>query len=83
MRVAHWGLAGADAPEHKEYSVRLMGGEALRMRLEAADLSAVSEQLRRERALVGHLIIEEDGYPSIVEALVPSHRIQLVLADAG
>ncbi|WP_427791599.1 hypothetical protein [Brevundimonas diminuta] len=53
------------------------------MRLEAADLSAVGEQLRRERALVGHLIIEEDGYPSIVEALVPSHRIQMVLADAG
>ncbi|MNI71833.1 hypothetical protein D3C73_1277330 [compost metagenome] len=54
MRVAHWGPADADALDQKEYSVRLMGGEALRMRLEAADLSAVSEQLRRERALVGH-----------------------------
>lgn len=80
MRVTHWGLADADALDQKEYSVRLMGGEALRMRLGAADLSAVSEQLRRERALVGHLI---DGHPSIVEALVPGHRIQLVLADAG
>lgn len=73
----------ADAPLEKEYSVRLWGGETLRVRLAAEDLSAVGELLRRERALVGQLLVEEDGCPAVVGVLVPGGRVQLVVDHVG
>lgn len=84
MRANYRGLAHVvTPPDLKEYSVHLMGGEALRMRLEAADLTVVSERLRQERGLLGQLIVEEEGCPRSVEALVPGGRIQLVVAHEG
>lgn len=73
----------AGAPLEKEYSVRLWGGETLRLRLAAGDLSAVGEGLRQERALLGRMLVEEDGCSTLVGVLVPSGRIQLVVDHDG
>lgn len=79
MRACHQPSGGPDTCPEREYSVHLWGGETLRVRLPAEDLSVVGEILRRERALVGQLLVEEDGCPAVVGVLVPGGRVQLVV----
>lgn len=79
MRACHLSSVVPDVRPEREYSVHLWGGEALRVRLPAEDLSVVGERLRQERALVGQLLLEQDGCPALVGVLVPGNRIQLVV----
>ena len=61
MRACHLSSGVPDARPEREYSVHLWGGEALRLRLAARNLSAIGEGLRQERALLGRMLVEEDG----------------------
>ncbi len=79
MRACHRSSEDPDVHLEREYSVRLWGGETLRVRLAAEDLSVVGERLRQERVLVGRLLLEEEDCPTAVGVLVPGHRIQLVV----
>ena len=83
MRACHLSSGVPDARPEREYSVHLWGGEALRLRLAARNLSAIGEGLRQERALLGRMLVEEDGCSTLVGVLVPSGRIQLVVDHDG
>lgn len=67
----------------REFSVRLQGGEVIRLLLEEPDLAAVSDRLRHERALIGRMVFDDDGCPETAQALIPGHRIQLVVDHHG
>jgi hypothetical protein len=59
------------------FSISLLGGGWVQMRLDAHDLHDVSEQLRRERSLIGELLDPEaDGDASRV--LIPAQRVVMV-----
>lgn len=67
----------------REFSVRLQGGEVIRLLLAEPDLAAVGERLRYERALIGQIVFDDDGCLETAAALIPGHRIQLVVDPHG
>lgn len=59
------------------FSLNLIGGGWLQVRLDADDLHEVSEQLRRERSLIGQLITIDSDCPGS-RVLIPVQRIAMV-----
>ena len=59
------------------FTINLLGGGWVQMRLEASDLHEVSEQLRRERNLIGELVTSDaDGV--LGRVLIPAQRVVMI-----
>jgi hypothetical protein len=59
------------------FDIYLVGGSAARVELDADDLQEASEQLRRDRSLIGKLVAM-NGEAAVGRVLIPSQRIALV-----